>query len=697
MPFPSKYVYASIVFLLFTVGFFRTLSRRQRIPSSAESNPDYEDAFLSSASNDTIASHLRHLTFQPHLAGTPGSLRTAYYVKSQFESLHIPTHLTNYTVLLSYPLSASLTAHFRNGSAVPVPLSEPGIPKKRVVIPYHAYSPSGSAHGSAVFLNYGREEDYRVLAEQGVEVEGCVGIVRRGGGQSRNEVVGRAAVHGVAAVLMYTEGELREGVERGTVSGSVGDPLSPGWAGVGPGERLRLDDPRVSAKFPKVPSMPISIGAAKMILSSLMGSELPSLWKKKHTDQNISSSGGIDFSRVGPGPTMLNFSYQGEKRMGTIHNVFGVIRGSEEPDRLVLLGNHRDAWTYGAVDPSSGTAALLEIARRYALLMQLGWTPRRTILLCSWDAEEFGMIGSTEWVEENTLNLASKSVAYLNVDCAVQGPGFYAAATPQLDDLLLEIAKKVRDPDSEEMTIYEKLTVTNQVMDIQRLGRVDSDFVPFLQHAGIPSIDIYYGEGFPAYHTAFDSYNWMVNFGDPLFQRHVAVTGIWGLLGLRLANDAILPFNYLSYAKELLGYTNILNDTLGGSFSLHPLTDAIQELVGAATEIQKEVKKLMEGEAVVDEHFIVKKRMLNDRLIFAERGFLDGEGLKGNQWFKHLVYGPSCKSNKGKLDFFPGVVNAMCGGPMNKVEERDGEIRHEIWRVARAIQRAAYALRGQLT
>lgn len=147
--------------------------------------------------------------------------------------------------------------------------------------------------------------------------------------------------------------------------------------------------------------------------------------------------------------------------MATIHNVFAVIRGLEEPDRYILLGNHRDAWTYGAVDPNSGTAALLDIARRYALMMQRGWNPRRSIILCSWDAEEFGMIGSTEWVEQNLMTLGSKAIAYLNVDCAVQGPGFFARATPQLDELLIEITKKVKDPDNKEATVYEMWTKAN--------------------------------------------------------------------------------------------------------------------------------------------------------------------------------------------------------------------------------------------
>lgn len=564
-------------------------------------------------------------------------------------------------------------------------LDEPGFSSSGVVKPYHAYSPSGSAYGKPCFLNYGREKDYISLGANGVKVKGCVGIVRRGGGLSRNEMVEKAAARGVEAVLMFTEGEFEGGVERGTVMSGLGDPLSPGWGGVENGEKLRIDDPLVMQRFPSIHSLPISMKSAEIILKSLEGPEMPYEWRKS---LRCSTSG-----RLGPGPIMINFTYQGEKKMATVHNVFAVIRGSQEPDRFVLLGNHRDAWTYGAVDPNSGTAALLDIARRYALLMRLGWNPRRTIILCSWDAEEFGMIGSTEWVEQNLVNLGSKSVAYLNVDCAVQGPGFFPSTTPQFDNLLTEITKKVNDPDSEGMTLYERWTAANRGIKIQRLSGVDSDFAPFLHHAGVPSVDLYYGRDFPVYHTAFDSYNWMVNFGDPFFQRHVAVTGVWGLLALRLAEDPILPFNYLPYAAELQDYTRILSKLLEGrNISLHPITAATQELAAAAKETLDEAKKLKEDKAT-DEHTALKRRILNDQLMFAERGFLDAEGLQGRPWFKHMVYGPR-NDGESELDFFPGIANAISKSPGGG--EQNAAIQHEIWRTARAILRAAHALKGEL-
>ncbi|XP_043701342.1 probable glutamate carboxypeptidase AMP1 isoform X2 [Telopea speciosissima] len=621
----------------------------------------FQQIFLDSSSNYTLSSYLRALTLHPHLAGTQASLQTKQYVETHFKDCGLQTHTSEFEALLSYPVHCSLSVHYRNGSSKDLQLTEPG-QAGRVVMPYHAYSPSGSAFAKAVFVNYGRDEDYVAVAALGVNVSECVVIARRGE-MSRGIVVEKAAEKGAVAVLLYTEGDLFGGVERGTVMTGLGDPLTPGWASVNGGEKLGLEEREVTERFPRIPSMPISAENAEMILRSLEGPRFPYEWRK---DLQRSKVG-----RVGPGPTFLNFTYQEEKKMVTIHNIFAVIKGWEEPDRYVLLGNHRDAWTYGAVDPNSGTAALLDIARRYALLMHSGWTPRRTIILCSWDAEEFGMVGSTEWVEQNLLNLGSKAVAYLNVDCAVQGPGFFARSTPQLDNLLTAVTKK-----------------------IQRLSAVDSDFAPFLHHAGIPSTDLYYGKDFPVYHTAFDSYDWMMQYGDPSFHRHVSVSGIWGLLALQLAGDPILPFDYVSYAAQLQDYASSLSKLVDDGTSLHAITTSIQGLAAVAEKMEEEAKKLREQETI-DDLLELKRHSLNDRLMLAERGFLDAEGLPGRPWFKHLVYGP-LSDDESKLVFFPGVANAITQAARMPKKQGQSAIQNEIWRVARAIQRAADALKGEL-
>ncbi|OIV92261.1 hypothetical protein TanjilG_00279 [Lupinus angustifolius] len=680
-----------IIILIFSIlGFY---SLHYPNPSSFSQNTlHFQNLFLSSSSNSTLSTYLRALTVHPHLAGTKLAADTTTYVADHFRSHGLTTHTVDYNVLLSYPVYSSIAAHFSSGSVRHLLLTEPD--RFDVVKPYHAYSPSGSVFARVVFVNYGRERDYHALEKLGVAVSGCIVVVRKGsgGGLGRGAVVEKAEEKGAIAVLIYNNDDggdytWREGFERGHVMrGGVGDPLSPGWAGVEGSERLGLEDSEVLKKFPKIPSLPLSFEVAETILSSLEGTSVPLEWR---------GTLGSKVRNVGPGPTMLNFTYQGENKMATIQNVFAVIKGSEEPDRYVLLGNHRDAWTYGAVDPSSGTAALLDIARRYSILLSSGWTPRRTIILCSWDAEEFGMIGSTEWVEQNLVNLGSKAVAYLNVDCAVQGPGFFVGSTPQLDSLVVEVTKKVKDPDTEGASVYKNWAAAGGDSNIQRLSRVDSDFAPFVQHAGVPSIDMYYGKEFPVYHTAFDSYDWMTQYGDPFFHRHAAVAGIWGLLALHLADDSILPFDYVPYANQLQFYMNILSSLLDQQTSLHPLNMSIQEFASAAKETNNESKKLRLQET--SGHSVdIKNRALNDRLMLAEKGFLDADGLQGRQWFKHLVFGPP-SDHESKLDFFPGIADSISRSTGMSERERLAAIQHEVWRVSRSIQRAASALRGEFT
>ncbi|XP_038905595.1 probable glutamate carboxypeptidase AMP1 [Benincasa hispida] len=676
------------VVIICVLGFF-TFHFSSLSSFSATSTPSnsvrFQQLLLSSASNYTVASYLRSLTLHPHLAGTEPSLETVQYVESHFRELGLETHSIQYDALLSYPKSASLSARLPNGSVVNIPLSEY---VEGVVQPYHAYSPSGTAYGTAVFVNYGRDEDYRALAKIGVAVDGCIAVARKGE-FPRGVVVAKAEANGAKGVLLYTEGDgFRQGFERGTVMRGIGDPLSPGWAAIDGAERLSLNDSEVLKRFPKIPSMPLSAEAAEIILSSLDSASVPPEWRDM--------KGKLGSAAVGPGgPTFINFTYQGERKVATIRNVIAVIKGLEEPDRFVLMGNHRDAWSFGAVDPNSGTAALLDIARRFALLRRLGWNPRRTILLCSWDAEEFGMIGSTEWVEQNIVNLGTKAVAYLNVDCAVQGPGFFSGATPQLDDLLHEVTAQVQDPDVKGATVYDTWTAKNGIGNIERLGALNSDFAAFVQHAGVPSVDVYYGRDFPVYHTAFDTYDWMANYGDPLFQRHVTVGSIWGLLALRLSDDLILPFSYVSYANQLQAYQDTLNDVLDGSVSLHTLSTSIQELKSAAQEIENEAKRLREQE-IFSDVALFQKRALNDRLMLAERGFLDVDGLRGRPWFKHLVYGPP-SDYESALVYFPSIADAVSESKKMNKREMEEVIQHEIWRVARAIRRAALALKGELS
>ncbi|KAJ4811317.1 Transferrin receptor protein 2 [Rhynchospora pubera] len=645
---------------------------------------------LSPSANASISHDLRSLTLRPHLAGTPGAASTASFVLSRLRRAGLETFSRRYSPLLSFPSHSSLSLHHANGSLItPLSLSEPADPNQILVPPYHAYSPSGEALAPAVYANLGREEDFETLERLGVRVNDCVVLVRKGGGY-RGGVVARAAERGAKAVLI--SGGPDGGVERGTVIlGGPGDPLTPGWGaigsvtGSGDVERLELAAEEVRRRFPTIPSMPVAAVTAAEILRTIGGAPLPPEWKEGLVETGAG---------VGPGPTLVNFTYTEERKVAEIQDVFGMIRGREEPDRYIVLGNHRDAWTYGAVDPHSGTATLLDIARRFGVMLRSGWRPRRTIILCSWDAEEFGMIGSTEWVEENLDNLHSKAVAYLNVDCAVQGVGFNAAATPQLDKLLIDITKKVNDPDVEGKTVYDTWVSATGGISIERLARADSDFTGFLHHAGIPSLDMYYGNEFAGYHTALDSFGWMETKGDPLFHRHLAIAEIWGLFAIRLADDLILPFDYQSYASQLEDYVHALRDFLDEKLSLEPIHAAIMDLHNAANYAFTEGQKL-ELQQILGDDAILRIRTLNDRLMLAERSFLQEEGLDGRHWFKHLLYSPP-EDYESKLSFFTSIADALSRSKRSKGREEQFAIQRQIWLVTRAIRRVGQVLRGDV-
>ncbi|ONK79109.1 uncharacterized protein A4U43_C01F3030 [Asparagus officinalis] len=366
--------------------------------------------------------------------------------------------------------------------------------------------------------------------------------------------------------------------------------------------------------------------------------------------------------------------------------------------KYVILGNHRDAWTFGAVDPNSGTASLLELAQRLGKLQKRGWRPRRSIILCNWDAEEYGLIGSTEWVEENRGILSSRAIAYLNVDSSVYGPGFHADATPQLDELLKQAAKQVQDPDNSSQTLYESWAASSSSPLIGRLGGGSTDFSAFLQHVGIPSLDMFFGGGYPVYHSLYDDFVWMQKFGDPLFQRHVAAASIWGLVALKLADEEFLPFDYINYAFELQKSTKILEEEdLRMLVNFSPLYKSIEELKEAATKMNNEKEALRRKSWRLNwRKDPIKVRELNDRLMMAERAFTDREGLFKRPWYKHLIYGPSQHNDYGSKAF-PGIDDAIVKARSVNTSESWKFVQHEVWRAARAVNQASMVLNGELT
>ncbi|KAH8950988.1 hypothetical protein BDL97_09G001400 [Sphagnum fallax] len=719
----AKFLLLGAVVLVLSIPLLNIL-----IPARAGGDTDqyWQQAFIGSLNNASLRNHLFHLTKEPHMAGTPEDFATAEYVFQRFQEYGLSAHYTDYDVLLSYPLHRSLILSVPTKEPLTLSLEEkpvegdPYSSNPKVTPTFHGYAPSGNVSAEVVYANYGRVEDFQKLVELGINVKDAI-VIAKYGSIYRGDIVENAAQAGAVAVIIYsdpqdyaanyTEGVYPDskwlppsGTQRGSIYRGVGDPLTPNWPSTPDAERISVSDPE--AMLPTIPSLPISAEDALPILASLSGPVSPADWH-----------GALDLPqyRVGRGPGVLNLSFCANQTVTQIRNVIAIIKGAEEPDRYIILGNHRDAWVFGAVDPHSGTASLLEVAQRLGELVWKGWRPRRSIVLCSWDAEEYGLVGSTEWVEQNIDLLGLNAVAYLNLDTGVGGSGFSAGASPQLDGLLQEVTKQVKDPDSVDGTVFEEWVASGKGSAplINRLGGGDSDFAAFLQHAGVPALDLHFGDDQnPMYHSAYDNFHWMETFGDPLFHRHVAVTSLFGLLAMRLSSDAVLPFDYVKYATVLQSYATGVQMELSGckalGVSANPLLSAISRLEEAAVQIKQQAKdaEAQQPQGSFLPSALLGRRFINDRLLQAERAFLDDEGLTGigQSWYKHLVYGPVSNNNYGTAPF-PGIQNALALAQAERNEHDDEDakkqqwaaVQHEIWRVARVVDRAAIVLHGSLT
>lgn len=702
-------IITTIIALTSTISFFFI---------SPPTKSYYHKLYLSPSLSDnaSISHHLYTLTRRPHLAGSEANAEAASYVLSTLSTNNVKAHLAEYAVLLTYPDSRSLTL-IRPSPEPPTTFSlkqevyegDPYADVADQVEPsFHAYAKSGTVKGPVAYVNYGRVEDFTTLKEMGINVSGAI-VLARYGEIYRGDIIENAYDAGAIGVLIYSDrkdyggagGDTKwfpddkwlppSGVQVGTVFNGAGDPSTPGWPSSIEGcERLSEDEVEKGGDVPLIPSLPISGADGEEIIKSIGGVVANDGWQ---------GDKDAPVYRVGPGPGIIDLTYKAKNVINTIQNVIGIIEGAEEPDRYVILGNHRDAWTFGAVDPNSGTAALLEVAERLEKLRKQGWKPRRSIIFCNWDAEEYGLVGSTEWVEENREMLSSKVVAYLNVDIAVSGAGFQALATPQLDQLIIEATKQVQDPDNSSQTVYDSWIQTTKYPEIGRLGGGGSDYAAFVQHIGVPSTDISFGNGYPVYHSMYDDFVWMRDFGDPMFRRHAAAASIWGLVALQLADEEILPFNYELYVYEIQkGAEELDNELSDKSISLIPLFKSIEKMKKAALQINNEIKEIKEnkGWAFMWKDQPRKLREMNDRLMMAERALTDREGLSGRPWYKHLIYAPS-KHNDYGSKCFPGIDDALENAKSLNTEDSWLSVQHEIWRVSRVVTQASLVLRGELT
>ena len=462
-----------------------------------------------------------------------------------------------------------------------------------------------------------------------------------------------------------------------------GDPLTPGKPSIAGVPRLK---PEEATDLTKIPVQPIAYDVARTLISPLRGPVRPKGFQ-----------GGLPLAyHVGGTPDVkVRLKTDMDYKQRTIWDVVARIDGSQDKDRWVVLGNHRDAWVFGAVDPNSGTASMLEVGRGYGELLKKGWSPKRTIILCSWDAEEYGLIGSTEWAEENADELREKAVAYLNVDVAVSGGNFGAYSVPSLWKLIRDVTRDVKDPKTGK-SIYQQWQdhakenrPTNDTADksearIEALGS-GSDYTPFLQHLGVPSTDMGFNGDYGVYHSAYDSFYWMDHFGDPGFVYHAATAQLWGTLAMRLADADALPFDYTDYATQIRDFfTEALKlakqHKLEASLNTQSFLDTVDAFTKEATRIEALRRK-----AIAENANSVRLRSINDLLIHIEREFTDERGLRGRSWYKHQIYAP-------------GVYTGYAAQPLTDfrqaIDDRNStNAKESLERIAEAIKRATNKLK----
>jgi N-acetylated-alpha-linked acidic dipeptidase len=623
----------------------------------------WEEQFRAVPAPASAREHLRRLTAEPHIAGTKEDYATAIYVRDQMRSYGLQAELREYQVLLPYPKQASVVelvaprreALVTTEAIVP---EDPTSSDPKITPLFNGYSATGDVTASLVYANYGLPPDYDALKKEGVDVKGKIVIVRYGN-SFRGVKAKVAQDHGAVGCIIYSD-PADDGYAQGDVypkgpwrpvasgqRGSVqflfkypGDPLTPGQPSIQGVPRLTME--QAYDDIPRIPVQPLGYDQARKLIEPLKGPVRPRGFQ-----------GGLPFAYHvgGTDDVQVHLKTDMDYQTRTIWDVITRIDGETEKDRWVIMGNHRDAWTFGAVDPNSGTATMLETARAFGQLLKNGWKPRRTILLCSWDAEEYGLIGSTEWAEENADELKTKTVAYLNVDVAVSGPNFGASSVPSLWKLVRAATKDVTDP-KRGKSIYDEWQERTREQrpeaeeDSKAEARINplgsgSDFTPFLQHLGIPSTDMGFGGDYGVYHSAYDSFYWMSHFGDPNFVYHVAAAQLWGTIAMRLADEEGLSFDYTDYAKQMREFFDESVKTakrrnLGSAFDEKAMNDALKAFSKQAVRIEQ--RRQLEIARIP--HSPEELRPINDALIATERAFIDDRGLRGRPWYKHEIYAP---------------------------------------------------------
>jgi N-acetylated-alpha-linked acidic dipeptidase len=679
--------------------------------ASADAQSTTEKKFDANLSAKNVDQYIKELSAVPHHVASPGGDANTKYIADKFKSWGYDTEVETFYVLFPTPVTRELSMSgskiFKASLKEPM-LKEDATSGQSGQLPvYNCWSADGDVTAELIFVNYGVPADYEMLERMGIDVKGKI-VIAKYGRSWRGIKPKVAQEHGAIGCIIYSDpkedgyyqgdvypkGPFRPelGAQRGSVEDMPiypGDPLTPGVGATKDAKRLDRKD---ATNLLKIPVIPISYADALPLLQSLEGQVAPEGWR-----------GALPITyHIGPSTNKVHLKLSFDWQVRPIHNIIAKLKGSELPDQWVIRGNHHDAWVNGAADPISGLAAMLEEARSVGEMVKTGYKPKRTIVYCAWDGEEPGLLGSTEWVEFHADELQQKAVLYINSDG--NGRGFlYAGGSQALEPSFTEIVKDVKDPQVNQSVFdrakaaeiigaasvqKKKELINKNTYELEALGS-GSDFSPFAQHIGIPSLNLGFGgeDDDGQYHSVYDSYDLYKRFKDPTFEYGVALAKVAGRTTLRYANAEMLPFDFRNLQKTIGKYvtevinlsndmrenTNVENQLIKENYYKNannitaPLLPpaaktevpflnfaSLQNAVTALEKATNDLNSAVTASNISD----AKKAALNEKLYKAEQSLLTKEGLPRRGWYRHSIYAPGFYTGYG-VKTLPGIREAI--------------------------------------
>ena len=629
-------------------------------PEHAVEQARLEDRLKKAISPEEIRKQHRYFTSMPHPAGSKHNYEVAQYIAEQWKKQGLEdVVIRQYDVLGTRPVSTSLEmvapSHYQAVLREQAYDADPDTKNPEVTNAWMGFSASGEVTAPVVYAHSGNPEDYELLRKNGIDVKGKIVLVRYSNPYSyRGFKALTAEKNGAAALLIYSD-PAEDGYVKGKVfpdgpwgpethiqRGAItydfivpGDPLTPGWASLPGAKRIAESEAR---SLPHLVALPLSWHDAKPLLENMDGPVAPKDWQ-----------GGLPITYRLTGAVKAHLKVQMDNSTQPYYVVEARIRGGEFPEDWVLLGNHHDAWEFGGVDPSSGTASMMELTRAFARMLKEGVRPKRTLVFCSWDGEEIGLTGSTEWGEQFADELRKKLVAYINVDSSTAGPNFHGGAVGSLAPMLVETSYVIQDPSG--TTLHDawlkstaadrkdekrKQPVKDENLVNTRIGS-GSDHTVFLNYLGRPVITLEFDGPYGVYHSMYDDFYWMNHFGDPGYKYHATMSALWGVTALRLAQADVLPFDFGFYGRTLSSFIEDLKKN--PHYDAHKINlEKLQKSAGEFEAAGKNVQTLLERGVTTGKIDDKTGEQYNQAMLTVESNWLNPDGIPGRPWFKHLLY-----------------------------------------------------------